>query len=446
MKIISGLVENFFKIIEWILYLVLFAIAIFFTWEAIEKFYSRYLGIEKYDEEIKSYPTMTMCFKEGFWKYGRDFNMSYATMTSVVDVEDKLILRIGENNIGITQGKLLLKEIYTEWEGYCYSITTLREINGNYITIKISPNPNADALPSADRHKKLDTIAIYFTSEENLYGITKRNWKDGKVYPISITKEYGRWKVVELGVEKHIKFDDCSEYSFYECAGTKISKSDFSNCSVACMPITFPSVSYPPQCKNYESWFEDHDGDDCAECNCNWNIINEIIKNIEFNNECPRTCSTIQYPVFHEMDYQEEGDSAIIQYKFSIPLVVQANKEYIIFDAIGMIGSVGGTLGLFIGFSFSNVLTIIIEYLQLSIDQIYSRKIKPTHIKRITHNEEMEETYDENLDKNTKCAKKFARLELQIQQEKDKMIKVEKQLSQVVMQLAKFKNNEKAKF
>ena len=58
----------------------------------------------------------------------------------------------------------------------------------------------------------------------------------------------------------------------------------------------------------------------------------------------------------------------------------------------------------------------------------------------------MEETYDENLDKNTKCAKKFARLELQIQQEKDKMIKVEKELSQVVMQLAKFKNNEKAKF
>ena len=58
----------------------------------------------------------------------------------------------------------------------------------------------------------------------------------------------------------------------------------------------------------------------------------------------------------------------------------------------------------------------------------------------------MEETYDENLDKNKKCAKKFARLELQIQQEKDKMIKVEKELSQVVMQLAKFKNNEKAKF
>ena len=203
MKIISGLVENFFKIIEWILYLVLFAIAIFFTWEAIEKFYSRYLGIEKYDEEIKSYPTMTMCFKEGFWKYGRDFNMSYATMTSVVDVEDKVILRIGENNLGTSDGKLYIKEIYTEWEGYCYSITALREINSNYITIKIWPPQN-----DTDIHGVLNDIAIYFTSEENSYGITKRNWMDGKVYPLSLSGKNGWngwWKVVELSIEKHAK-------------------------------------------------------------------------------------------------------------------------------------------------------------------------------------------------------------------------------------------------
>ena len=203
MKIISGLVENFFKIIEWILYLVLFAIAIFFTWEAIEKFYSRYLGIEKYDEEIKSYPTMTMCFKEKIWKYGRDFNMTYATMISVKEAEDKAILRIGENNLGTSDGKLYMKEIYTEWEGYCYSITALREINSNYITIKIWPPQN-----DTDIHGVLNDIAIYFTSEENSYGITKRNWMDGKVYPLSLSGKNGWngwWKVVELSIEKHAK-------------------------------------------------------------------------------------------------------------------------------------------------------------------------------------------------------------------------------------------------
>ena len=389
---------GWFKILGWILYLGLFITSISFTWEVKEKFYSGTTGIEKYDEEIKSYPTMTMCFKEEIWKYGRDFNMTYATMISVKKAEDRAILRIGENNLGTSDGKLYMKEIYTEWEGYCYSITALREINSNYITIKIWPPQN-----DTDVHRVLNDIAIYFTSEENLYGITKRNWMEGKVYPLSLSGNKngwnGWWKVVELGVEKHTKINNCNnEDSFYECIGTKISNSDFSNCSVACMPITFPNVSYP-LCKNHESWFDDHDGDDCAECNCNWNTINEIIKDIEINNECPRSCSTIQYPIFYEMDYKNDEYNAVIQYKLSMPLVVQGFKEYQIFDAIGMIGTVGGTLGLFIGFSFSNVLTIIMEYLQLIIIKIYSRKINATLVQQITITEE---SYGKNPDKHTK--------------------------------------------
>ena len=37
-------------------------------------------------------------------------------------------------------------------------------------------------------------------------------------------------------------------------------------------------------------------------------------------------------------------------------------------------------------------------------------------------------------------------LELHMQQEKNELIKVEKELAQVVMQLAKFKNNQRPKF
>ena len=37
------------------------------------------------------------------------------------------------------------------------------------------------------------------------------------------------------------------------------------------------------------------------------------------------------------------------------------HQEHYIFDAIGMIASVGGTLGMFIGFSFNNVIIIILD-------------------------------------------------------------------------------------
>ena len=51
--------------------------------------------------------------------------------------------------------------------------------------------------------------------------------------------------------------------------------------------------------------------------------------------------------------YQFEDDQDIIVY-----------EEYLIYDTINMIGSLGGTLGIFIGFSFSNVLNVILSFIK----------------------------------------------------------------------------------
>ena len=44
-------------------------------------------------------------------------------------------------------------------------------------------------------------------------------------------------------------------------------------------------------------------------------------------------------------------------------------EEYLIIDSIGLIGSIGGTLGVFIGFSFSSLISCIIEYIQLLMEK-----------------------------------------------------------------------------
>ena len=51
-------------------------------------------------------------------------------------------------------------------------------------------------------------------------------------------------------------------------------------------------------------------------------------------------------------------------YKFAVPEYVTTNEEYLIYDVIGMIGSVGGTLGMFIGFSFVNLFSNCIKHVQ----------------------------------------------------------------------------------
>ena len=43
---------------------------------------------------------------------------------------------------------------------------------------------------------------------------------------------------------------------------------------------------------------------------------------------------------------------------------VQVYQEYLIYDEIGMIGSIGGLLGLFLGFSFLNVISYFIGKIQ----------------------------------------------------------------------------------
>ena len=69
------------------------------------------------------------------------------------------------------------------------------------------------------------------------------------------------------------------------------------------------------------------------------------------------------YKIFEQDNLQDE--TAIqLQYTFAPPFKSKIQQEYLIYNMAGMIGSVGGTLGMCIGFSFSGVTTNLLEYIQ----------------------------------------------------------------------------------
>ena len=74
-----------------------------------------------------------------------------------------------------------------------------------------------------------------------------------------------------------------------------------------------------------------------------------------------------------ESTYAGDARRMNIYYKFVRPLKSKVYEEYLITDTIGLIGSVGGTLGLFVGFSFSNILTYIMQYVQIKMQMLFSR-------------------------------------------------------------------------
>ena len=103
---------------------------------------------------------------------------------------------------------------------------------------------------------------------------------------------------------------------------------------------------------------------------------------------CPKSCSALEYTGY--VDYTASNVDITGEYGafywpkpnetyFSLtirhkhPATVTINEEYVIIDFYGMVGVVGGTLGLFVGFSFFDVITLLMKFYQKVHDQINKR-------------------------------------------------------------------------
>ena len=78
----------------------------------------------------------------------------------------------------------------------------------------------------------------------------------------------------------------------------------------------------------------------------------------ELFDTCSKACTTFQYT--GEMHSQFTGFTnnsrdVYIGYWFNYEDEVEVFEEYLIYEITSVIGSIGGTLGLFIGFSFFDV-------------------------------------------------------------------------------------------
>ena len=109
---------------------------------------------------------------------------------------------------------------------------------------------------------------------------------------------------------------------------------------------------------------------------------------------CPKSCSAIEYTGFVDFIAAKERNSysvykakpnetyfsLIIKYKF--PETVTHHEEYIVMDIYGIVSVIGGTLGLFVGFSFFDAVNFLMTFFQKVYDQVHKRyslaKIAPS--------------------------------------------------------------------
>ena len=91
-------------------------------------------------------------------------------------------------------------------------------------------------------------------------------------------------------------------------------------------------------------------------------------------NEIKPPCIKLSYGAKVNTYKGEHYNQVKVKFICAHPSKVEVKEEYIIYDSIAFIGSVGGTLGLCIGFSFYTLTEALIDWLEIGIGQIRQRR------------------------------------------------------------------------
>lgn len=153
--------------------------------------------------------------------------------------------------------------------------------------------------------------------------------------------------------------DNCKQSSFYKCLVPLIRQSTFSRCPKKCLKESFKVIGSAnlteiPTCQNE------------AEADCSESHVYEDILGKASSGLCPKSCTIHEYS--GEINYREskteakeENNTFSASFRFAAPFTMTSYQEYLIYDFNGLVGSVGGTLGIFIGFNFYETIARVID-------------------------------------------------------------------------------------
>ena len=212
----------------------------------------------------------------------------------------------------------------------------------------------------------LPAVEMIMSSEKNSYGVTLSDFQDGKRVTFDKAKGFLWTAAQPKKVVKMMSKGTCADIGFYDCIHSNLIQQDFDDCPRKCYSIS-TSDNALPICETAEEF----------ECS------HELTKSVKKNSNCLPNCNQIDYNL--EYEYQEDLDdpnakrNITFAYKIS-NLKMKVEEEYLVHDFVGMLGSIGGTLGLFIGFSFLGLITNLLTYVQAFLEKLrLNRKIDLEH-------------------------------------------------------------------
>ena len=336
--------DKVFKIIEWILFIGFIMASGWFSQGVLQQFFSNKTSFAQYKEKVSDYPVVYIVINCP----DSEINLSYW------DVKYKASGMAGYQNLTLGENHLP-NDNYNKTEIIIFeSIDNSRKTKKNSFRIIHKTPIIQKNMPSVDivqyiaknktsSSKCTNTVHFYITSQTNSPGSSFWEWKDGKPLQMTLDKNSKMKYLIQPQTTKYLEeTGECQPKPYYECIASQLDEMEFNNCSNKCIPKAFSNLG-----RNYITPFcEDDSDNECAR---------KIVENIneqKIASNCKKSCSNLAYNgqiVGIKQSSSKKGknwNKYHLRYLLNNPdFEAMVYEEYYIYDTIGMIGAVGGTLG-----------------------------------------------------------------------------------------------------
>ena len=263
--------------------------------------------------------------------------------------------------------KLPCFKISTNWNGS--GRVNLRNFG---IQLKFTFNTTFDVEQKFKESKKIHkSLNAYFTSGENAYGIAWGRWFDGDQGHKSLIN--GKAVRILEATEYQNLESACTSESYYECLARRLFNFDLENidkqklingsvCPTAMLTNVICSTIPLPRVGSFEIPMCETD----TQKACFEEILQKLRSSQE--TECKRSCTVLEFEIGTYMPHilgEKKSNEFTTGYLFDKSRWVRGlrsetvqkiiRKEYLINSFISLVGTIGGTLGMFVGLSIMGV-------------------------------------------------------------------------------------------
>ena len=353
--------KAFFQILDTLLYFALSMVGYYLIYEGgvIDKFKIQRTNFAEYVEKIVEIPTI-LTYIHGNSRaklaYGTNFNITI----EVSDHKQEKYLANGSNWLGALEF-----DFEALWDGSVFKITPLsfpEELDGSfsyslsYIFDNSTDVEKVNFQLTTETGGLLDGDGEYLNMDDVVFQASLKNQLDVSISP----QEH-----------RYLKNKGCHERnSKNEIQLQKALANMMTQCE---NPCRYSQRNLGQKLNRIFDGLPDCDSNEGIKC------FNRAMKDAKKDTINVNPCSKIQY-IGMAKTSRCPSNQAKLMLTFVPPPKMKIKEEYLIYDAIAFISSVGGTLGLCVGFSFYNFGSLVLRWIQKGIEIITHKR----HIKQIS--------------------------------------------------------------